>query len=269
MREGIVGNMYGADGVEYRVVTESEEGVVCYRQVEFFDGDFADTGDGDVVIIPKGGLFREPPVGRVDEEIRKRREDLSDVNGLIVDKKKSLDLILKRIAEEKVAFQEIKDKASNYSALNRVFDFIDGKITHYVRSEYGTVEIHERGKDPKTDDKLLSLYGASNGDLSWRLSKYSGGGSEKTVIPCLSHDEAKDVARVEIVRLLEEGRDSKRLLESTKKYGVEIPQKYEDDFLNARANSVRERIKFKKKEVDEEINALQALIKRGASISDE
>jgi len=56
-----------------------------------------------------------------------------------------------------------------------------------VNNDYGRRE---------KDMKLLSLFGSSGGDLTWQINRYrdgSGGWTEMT--PCLSYEEAINVAR--------------------------------------------------------------------------
>jgi len=130
-----------------------------------------------------------------------------------------------------------------YSQLKRLDDFIAGKITHYVFLGWDLIikpfaiaktrdmEEWEKGT------KLLSLFGASNGNLEWRINEYKdGSGWYKTVIPCLSYEEAVNTLKNHITESLNNLRKEKRIdsygrfLESAQKYQIEVDQSFIDEY---------------------------------------
>lgn len=101
------------------------------------------------------------------------------------------------------AEREIEDrlkKLAKYKGLERLEAFIDGKITHFVVIDYNGVNVKTfeelavyRQDDRRAPDgiKLLTLFGDSKGDLSWRLDQYRvASSSDMEVIPCISEEEA-------------------------------------------------------------------------------
>ena len=95
-------------------------------------------------------------------------------------------------------------------ALERIEDFLEGKITFFVEQPYSYCWSRApyiiKASDAKTKDggyyndalKLLTLFGKSDGNLEWGLNKYSdGSGSNVLVYPCVSYAEAIKV----IIRL--------------------------------------------------------------------
>ena len=89
--------------------------------------------------------------------------------------------------------------------LERISDFLDGKITHYLMGEAYEWNRPQRLWIASLEDakgrafyerglKLLSLYGRSNGNLQWAINQYYDDfGFYKTwVWPCCSEEEAKE-----------------------------------------------------------------------------
>jgi len=107
---------------------------------------------------------------------------------------------------------ERKKRIMVNAALERIDDFLAGKMTHFVFGEYG-VEIktfEEATSDPnrrERDVKLLSLYGRTKGDLAWKLNDYyDGSGSWHKVYPCCSIEDAMAFAKRLIETKYEEWR---------------------------------------------------------------
>lgn len=87
-----------------------------------------------------------------------------------------------------------RDGGETFSTLSK---YINGEIEYLVVSGYSSHKIvkFENAIENKCSFdaglKLISLYGASNGDVSWRLNQYSDtSGSSETIIPCETYLDA-------------------------------------------------------------------------------
>lgn len=177
-------------------------------------------------------IYDTPPTEVVAIQIRKLQSEVEELQS----KKSELESLIK---EDRSKWSEISKKCLQYKALEGVFDFVEGKITHYVIAhEYGGVlEILERSKSTcefaeRGEVRLLTLYGKSKGDLQWRLSTYTdhSGYNKKEVYPTRSLDEANEV----ISRLAQERFQQppqEGVITSCEKYGIPIPTEYRRAFI--------------------------------------
>jgi hypothetical protein len=150
------------------------------------------------------------------------------------EQKKTLE---EEIRKSKYDETERKKRIMVNAALTRIDDFLAGKITHFVFSEY-RVEIKtfkEATTDPDSHSryiKLLSLFGGTNGDLAWKLNYYyDGSGSWSHVYPCCSLEEATVIAKQLLEKKYEEWRkDGKNeywlgaLVAASIKFGFPVPE---------------------------------------------
>lgn len=146
-------------------------------------------------------VFATPPVEKLHEEIAK----LEQLRQAEYAKLASLQ---RQVMDEKKEFDSRAAIRKQFSQLKKLDDFIAGKITHLViLADYGDdIAIEEFSaaiiaQDNDRYDKkqrLLSLYGDSNGDLSWNLDRYSNGsgsyGRSGFCWPATSLEEAKQIA---------------------------------------------------------------------------
>lgn len=217
---------YLLDGTEVLLLEKTSSGCIVERVYE---------GDPD----------REPPYSKpflVDAvfdfehfakehpDVTKKREELSKLN----DKLAEIRAEIRTAENERPA---LLARLKQIPALANIEDFIEGRITHFVHSDYAYISVHGvdlldykeegRGTYPKRL-RLLSLYGASNGDLSWNLNMYydGSGHSRYQVWPFTSLDAATAFARgmlMEKVAKLADERNPEYLLESFRKCGIEAP----------------------------------------------
>ena len=131
----------------------------------------------------------------------------------IKQKRQELAGLRNQIAEQQLANKETQDKFKNHKVLHNLSDFLDGNITHFVTNldiknldTYTLPEVKTFDEVMQYQDdyngrntrylRLLSLYGDSKGDLSYRVSCYKdGSGSHSPAIPCTSLEEAQEIAR--------------------------------------------------------------------------
>lgn len=165
-------------------------------------------------------------------------------------------------------------KLAKFQPLQRIEDFLDGKITHYVISEgyhrdedgHYQLKISTPQQEKSGDEchsrelKLLTLYGKSDRSVEWKLNYYSDGSGSSSHFcwPCTSIEEAKALA----ARLFEEAcrkilannnqaRYANYLLQSACAIGVTPPEW-------VAASSKKASLEYAQREVAEAQRALEA-----------
>lgn len=139
-------------------------------------------------------VYKTEPVSIYSESVVKAKENLSDINGQISEKRVELKLVSDEI-------KSIEEMCKNNKALNHIFDFINGDFEYfafpdcyngdYIRSKNSTLS--DEGERYDRDTKLLTLYGRAKGDLQWCLNRYSdGSGGDFIVVPCKTAEDAKE-----------------------------------------------------------------------------
>lgn len=185
--------LFSRDGNVYRTTEVATGCLLVYAQVQDEEGG---PYDGELRIVQESALFEEPPKRTLDDEIAKLHETRTDLRRQIGE-----------LRQELRTFEDDADgrvsRLKQHKGLERLEDFLAGRITHYIAHTYGppTIVAFEDTKNPDGDyqwrdaTKLLTLFGRSNGDLEWRLNRYTdGSGFNTTAIPCTSHNEAVKVA---------------------------------------------------------------------------
>lgn len=181
-------------------------------------------------------VFREPPVQQLHDEIarlEKRRDEVRTELYAAEDARRNID----RDSKERL------ERIKQHKGLEQLDLFLAGKITHLVLcGGWSDMKIVE-AKDELTEHdrysrhnklKLLSLFGDSNGDLAWGLSRYSDGsdGSPARVMPAVSHEHALELVRAELDARLKELRkqgvserigETERFFNDAQRFGVDVP----------------------------------------------
>jgi hypothetical protein len=163
----------------------------------------AETGEpvllGELMIVDD--VYDKPPIEYIDSQIRDKQMKLNAVH-------EELRLIEQECRLAQAERKRLLEKLKQLPALRRIEEFLDGKITHVVSSQYGRIHItpidemvcdsdREYRHNPKSL-KLMTLYGQQPGELSFRVNKYKDGSgsssSEYEAFPCCSEEEAKSLA---------------------------------------------------------------------------
>lgn len=147
-------------------------------------------------------VFASPPTVKLEARV-------AELDGLITEKHAELKRINEELDQSGRRYQEQLKKLKQHQALQRIEDYIDGKFTHFLEVPgYSAPTIvtadnalakggteYENRWDKKL--RLLTLFGDTNGDLQWRINRYSdGSGSSNTeVYPCHNEEEAIDIVR--------------------------------------------------------------------------
>lgn len=138
---------------------------------------------------------REREIARLDAQIAKRREELVELRH-----------------EVAMMGPRLKALRERSHVLARIEDVLDGKITHVAWiSLYGQVavgtpaEVLQDTSGWNRSLKLVTLFGATGGDLSWRVNQYrDGSGSwQGEVVLCTSLLEAFAAADAEVLKRLD------------------------------------------------------------------
>lgn len=125
-------------------------------------------------------------IDSLNNKIKENRKILGEIASEMHNSKKELDGLFKEL--EKIP------------ALKNLKSVLDGDFKYFANvDDYQGPSIKESLTLLDSDDsrfdanqKLLTLYGKTKGDLSWKLNQYSDGSghSNKTVMPCKTHEEA-------------------------------------------------------------------------------
>lgn len=177
--------------VEYLALTADGQHVVApVIELETYDG--REIGRGPAEFTSE--LFAKAPVEKRSEEIVALEVKVRELE------KRKAELFSECVNSEREIRARL-DKLKKYQGLELIEDFIDGKITHLVYpEEYGPGKYEIKGIDSldimeygrKKGLRLVALFGASGGNLKWRVNEYyDGSGSWKEIIPCGSLEEAE------------------------------------------------------------------------------
>lgn len=186
---------------------------------------------GKPTVWPK--VFRKAPVEKYAAGIEEKEQVLEALAVQLADKREALADIQQKI-------DDVQKRAELNPALQLVFDFMDGKITHVVTSELKILTFKEAFEDKDGYGrvramKLVSLMGDSKGDLAYAISHYSdGSGSSKFIYPATSLEQAQDMIREKILLNIKAwennstdgwGKTSgaKTILGLCQKHGIEAP----------------------------------------------
>jgi hypothetical protein len=107
--------------------------------------------------------------------------------------------------------------------------FLNGEITHVVKPgwSYQILPFADATDVPDSWDsklKLITLFGETEGELEWRLGRYSdGSGSNELIIPCTSMDDAKSVLEQHMVAKIANRGVGQKMIDAKEKYGLSVP----------------------------------------------
>ncbi len=176
--------------------------------------------------------FVEPPRALYDADIevlQQRKDELINENARLVAQQAEL----KREAEKRI------DRLQQHEALSLLEAFLEKQITHLVVDRHSEITIEPATvemEDKKPGGlRLISLYGDTKGDLSWRVSSYqSQHGSELNIFPARGLEEAQQLARIHVNRQIREKHlkpsewklnpwTLNGLMKNAERFGVDVP----------------------------------------------
>jgi hypothetical protein len=254
--------VYSRDGARARFVAKVESYYLVYPEIEIYGWeDRIETDWGN--IAEWNEIFPKPPVAVLDKEITEKQ-------GVIKELTDKARLLYSKINEVESAIRAQKDKFARHEKLKYLEDFIDGKVTHYVKMDYYSVKIVEHGKEIWEDNRsydrhmrLVTLCGNSKGDLSWMLNQYRDGSGSNgtTIIPCPSYEvaleEVRKLVSIEEQKFLKDGKFDEWIVTGAQKIeGIAIPEVFVKYFAEKKEqtrikqlHAAKERLEKTKKEV--------------------
>lgn len=193
---------YARDGQMLELLAfTTDEQFVC---AELFEVDTYE-GERQTVwcnVVFQTELYASPPRKLIDAEVAALREE---ANSLREKNAAARREVLK--AEAEVA-QRLKT-LSAYDGLERLEDFIAGKVTHVVVENYDGAKVIPFSELQQVSEyyrkpegiKLISLFGDTAGKLTWRVNQYKDGSGSNwsRMEPATSEDEANVILRRWIV----------------------------------------------------------------------
>lgn len=141
-------------------------------------------------------VFTTPPTQKLHAEV-------AEIQQKIAEAQQQLHAVREQRRAEDDQYAARAALRKQFAQLQQLDDFIAGKITHFVVLDYYSraVQIEEFGSFIKSNEdryerklRLVALYGASNGDLSWNIDRYSDGsgsnGRSGYCWPATSYEDA-------------------------------------------------------------------------------
>lgn len=237
---------YLANGRQVNVIQKLDTGYLCEYVYSHEDwGEEARPYSDEVFTV--ADVYETAPTATYDARVLELR---ASVDALTTQQRELRERISAVEATERSRFA----KFERYKALRQLEDFIEGRITHYVEVPgWGVPRIieFEQTKNPdgsyqtRDEYKLLTLFGRTNGDLAWKLNRYTdGSGSNTDVIPCTSLDEACRVAQKHITEraLGSEDRPREDVINAAEQFNVTLPETYLQKFREARQAQLEKQI---------------------------
>lgn len=207
-------------------------------------------------------VFSTPPTERLHAEVR-------DLESKVAELRKQAWEAQKEAREAEAASADRMKALSKMTGLERLEDFLAGRITHFVETNdytYGVkvVTFKQAMETEARYDKglrLICLFGKADGRLSWGVNRYSdGSGLYTDSQPFCSEEEAVARAREIILEKAEEAVAKDRIwnLSETIKcaeiYGVTLKEEH----LAAYRSRMREGLEKQVQEAQKKVEEAQA-----------
>lgn len=181
-------------------------------------------------------IYDKAPVEGLDAAVLEYRQRIEKL-------REEHDRARERIRQATEMEKSATAKITRYSQLKDLFEFIDGKITHYLLHNYSGYDIVPIG-DTKAEyarerggKKLLVLFGDSKGDLRFKLNQYSdGSGSYSECEPFTSYEAALEALKERITNEPIE-KANEYVVACAKKHGVPLPEGYEAAWVENSMNA--------------------------------
>jgi hypothetical protein len=192
-------NYYTSEGREVNLVAFTTNGKFVIVELRAFDYETGpETIFGATTLVD--ALFDEPPKDVFDKEIAALTKEVQAL------KKMKNELYVDAVNAE-FNVRERLEKIKKYKGLERIEDFIEGRITHVVLEDYADWHVVPLSAlEDKSDSnryrttkalRLVCLFGDSKGDLSWCVGNYKEDTNSgwKKIVPCASEEEAIEKRR--------------------------------------------------------------------------
>lgn len=249
--------MYLKDGRECELVCEIPDGagfVVSVYQHDSETGDAYLNGTHKIV----KAVFEKPPIDRIAQEY-------SDLEKQLRTKRSELHEVNRELSKAENERKRLLDKLKQVPGLQRLEDWIDGKVTHFVTVDYGRVTVVPKAEMSCGEDsgrrsyipkriKLITLFGESDGTLVWNANQYrDGSGSHSTeCYLCCSEEEAREVAGQIIERewSSEKVHHLQYLINSADIIGHPVPEHLREKAKAYKAEDLLRQLESRRKELE-------------------
>jgi len=186
-------------------------------------------------------IFDRQPKAVYDKDVKALQQKIKDLHTELGTIRKEVSGFEK---DEKSRLRRLK----RHESLKLLEDYLDGKITHYVTLGYRPEIVKFEDEKDSYDHsglKLLSLFGNSKGDLTWRLNDYNdGSGSWKSVFPCTSYEGAQQKLQEYMdLGITKEKTPSKSNILLAKEYELILPDGYTEKVQKQQADNIDKQIK--------------------------
>jgi len=257
---------YTDRGEKVEIVQQLDDGQWLVRRY-FEEGD--ETYLSDELVIVSRKPTTKPPESVYAADISKELERLDELRKDCLTARKEKTELAHVVRDMK---QVAKTAPKNVQAVVAGIDaFLNNKITHLVELDYGPPKMRPLEEALKADGdvdrgnrRLVSLFGRTEGDLQWRLHRYSdgSGGNGVEIIPCPSRDVALKVVedmftRHKAVCEKKPCMYSRKWVERMKEYGIAVPRdylaalvKYERSRALIAADALEEKLQAARKKLD-------------------
>lgn len=253
-------------GAEVEVIEALQTGGFVCRNLYEGEDEYGAI-DGKPFVAPI--LYDSPPIEKVSDSVKK-------LEALEQELLKRTYELAETLRSTQAAINGYSARMAQLPALNRLFDYIDGKITHIVVDhEYDLIEIEllDMAKVPKENNyrrlsnrglRILVLHGSSKGDLNWRIGQYSDhSGSHQNCTPCMSREEALEKIHAIIKDRYAAGRLESGA-EAAKKFGFDVPREVLDTITSNKLKGLQEQLGRNQREAQVFRAQIDALTKEEA-----
>lgn len=226
--------------------------------------------------IPSGESFTtkslhdEPVLSWQKKEEQRLKSRMESIKKAINDE----ELNLKKAKKKTKAYQEQLKQVSllienfDESKLETLVQFMTGSIKYLVNDSYSISDPVDMMSEIAINDswgiddgiKLCSVLGKSNGDLTYKINRYSdGSGGYHEVYPFTNYEDAIDHIKKRAEKKIEENRLSSKDYKKCSELGIEFSDFHQRKYIEHTNKNIKESISKKKEEIKKEEDALKKL----------
>lgn len=219
---------YLEGGEEIEVLAEVDGNcMVCmlYESEDHDDG----LARGDAFVLRKSQIFEEPPKVRMESANQVSELKLAELKKTLDQKHSEFNSLLQQMESAKHEYAKLSNRESLPTAMLRVMQVIEGKVTHIVVAERYYVWIKKFDSSAREGFDVCTLSAQSDGTIRWSCAYQRD--IHRTVIPCLSLDEAKQTACDALVKSFDQRNMSiQEVLKFANEASVNLPQRLLGEF---------------------------------------
>ncbi|MCP4761054.1 MAG: hypothetical protein GY870_04680 [archaeon] len=255
---------YTGDGKKVKVISKINNQETVVQEI-FLDGK-KETPSGEQFVVKT--LHDKPLLSWKEERIKQIDAHFKYMEQKFETKKKQYDKEVRTI-NHLLTSLKVFQKYFNQDKLKNLDLFLSGEIKYLLKIDHWKYSIVEFTKEIMDQEdwiaelKLLTLYGKSNGDLTWRLNQYyDGSGSDIKIIPCTSIEEAEQELQKHVdSKINKHGKIESEEYKAYKEYGIHINENYINEYIQTRIKECEKSIIKIKEDTQKRINKEEIKIK--------